>query len=187
MAKEPNFNFPISQLLSTVVLHCVLLSILWGWVGLWGFLWWAPSAKRKNGKPLRGQLWMEQYLISLKYWPILYTIWADPNYIWGLSILADSLLFFGSITFWRVYVKLYFICWNYSLLWMGVRFFFKVVATFSHVGRSFNLFMASTRDSWIIPSFQIWDYVLHVEHVSCVITNCGQHQWVIPSSLLIAL
>ena len=28
---------------------------------------------------------------------------------------------------------------------------------------------------------QIWDYVPHVEHVSCVITNCGQHQWVIPS------
>ena len=20
----------------------------WGWVGLWGFLWWAPSAKRKD-------------------------------------------------------------------------------------------------------------------------------------------
>ena len=31
--------------------------------------------------------------ISLKFWPIVYTIWADPNYIWGLAILADSLLF----------------------------------------------------------------------------------------------
>ena len=42
-------------------------------------------------------------------------------------------------------------------------------------------------DVWIIPSFRIWDYVLLVEHVSCVITNCGQHQWVIPSPLSIAL
>ena len=30
-------------------------------------------------------------------------------------------------------------------------------------------------------SFWIWDYVLHVEHISCVIMNCGQHQWTIPS------
>ena len=59
--------------------------------------------------------------------------------------------------------------------------FSKVVATFSHVGGSFNLFMATTRDFLIIPSFLLWDDVLHVEHISCVITNCGQHQWVIPS------
>ena len=26
------------------------------------------------------------------------------------------------------------------------------------------------------PSFWIWGYLLHVEHVSCVISNCGQHQ-----------
>ena len=35
----------------------------------------------------------EQYLISFKYWPIWYTIWADRNYIWGSAILADSHLF----------------------------------------------------------------------------------------------
>ena len=29
----------------------------------------------------------------------------------------------------------------------------KVVATFNHVGGSFNLFMATTGDVWIIPSF----------------------------------
>ena len=57
----------------------------------------------------------------------------------------------------------------------GWVFFSKVVATFSHMDRSFNLFMATTRDVWIIPSFQIWGYVLHVEHISCVITNCDQH------------
>ena len=60
-----------------------------GWVGLWGFLWWTPSAKRKD----HHGVWMEQCLTSLKYWSILYTIWADPNYTWGLVILADSLLF----------------------------------------------------------------------------------------------
>ena len=47
----------------------------------------------QEGRPPRGQLWMEQCLTSLKYWPIWYTIWADPNYTWGLAILADSFLF----------------------------------------------------------------------------------------------
>ena len=51
----------------------------------------------------------------------------------------------------------------------------------------FNLFMATTRDVWLIPSFRIWDYVLHVEHVSCAITNCGQHQWILPSPFSISL
>ena len=66
-------------------------------------------------------------------------------------------------------------------MWVGVGDFSKVVATFSHMDGSFNLFMATTGDVWLMPSFLIWDYVLHVEHVSCVITNCVQHQWVIPS------
>ena len=70
--------------------------------------------------------------------------------------------------------------------WVGVGGFSEVVATFNHVGGSFNLFMATSGDVWIIPSFRIWDYVLRVGHISCVITNCGQHQWVIPS-LSIAL
>ena len=46
----------------------------------------------KEERPPRGQLWMVQYLISLKYWPAKYTKRADPNHIWGLAILADSLL-----------------------------------------------------------------------------------------------
>ena len=29
--------------------------------------------------------------------------------------------------------------------------------------------------------------MLHAEHVSCVITDCGQHEWVIPSIFWIAL
>ena len=51
--------------------------------------------------------------------------------------------------------------------------FSKVLATVNHVGGPFNLFMATTGDVWIIPSFQIGGYVLHVQHISCVITNCG--------------
>ena len=54
-------------------------------------------------------------------------------------------------------------------------------------GGFFNLFMCTTGNVWIIPYFLIWNYVLHVECTSCVITNCGQHQRVIPSSLSIAL
>ena len=51
--------------------------------------------------------------------------------------------------------------------------FFEVVAAFNHVGGSFNRSMATTADVWIIPSFQIWGHMLHVDHISCVITNCG--------------
>ena len=47
----------------------------------------------KEERPPRDQLWMEQYLISPKYGPIWYTIWADPNYIWGLASLSDFFFF----------------------------------------------------------------------------------------------
>ena len=69
----------------------------------------------------------------------------------------------------------------------GWRFISWLAATFDHVGGSFNLLMAATGDVWIIPSFQIWDNGLHVEHIPCVITNCGQHPWAIPYLFSIAL
>ena len=50
-------------------------------------------------------------------------------------------------------------------VWVGAGVFPKVVATFNHVGGSFNIFMATTGDVWIIPSFRIWGYMLHVEHI----------------------
>ena len=31
------------------------------------------------------------------------------------------------------------------------------------------------------PTYSNLGYMLHVEHISCVITNCGQQQWVTPS------
>ena len=51
----------------------------------------------------------------------------------------------------------------------------------------FHLFMVTTGGVWIIPSFRIRGYVLYVEHIHCVIANCGQHQWAIPSLFSIAL
>ena len=48
-----------------------------------------------------------------------------------------------------------------------------------HFG-SFNLFKCHHRgDVWIIP-YLIRGNMLHIEHISCVITDCDQHQWVIP-------
>ena len=57
------------------------------------------------------------------------------------------------------------------VMWVRVGGFSKVVATFNHMGGSFNLFMATTGYVWIIPSCRIWVYVLHVEHISC------HHEW----------
>ena len=71
-----------------------------GWVGLWGFLWWAPSAKRKDHHGVSSgwsSVWhrsntglsstqYEQIPIILGVWPF----WLTP-------------FFFQSITFWRAY------------------------------------------------------------------------------------
>ena len=128
----------------------------------------------------------------LTHWPlgnfneILYTIFKPILVIdrWGISFeIAIIWLSLDFINDPSILVQVMAWCSQ----WVGVGGFSKVVATFNHVGGSFNLFMATTRDVWIIPSFRIWDYVLHVVHISCVITNSGQHQWVIPSPLLIAL
>ena len=89
-------------------------------------------------------------------------------------ILAVLLQTHGWMTL-KIKVKVKGHCTRHTV-WVGVGSFSKLVATFNHVGGSFNLLMAITGDGWIIPSFQIWDYVLHVEHISCVFTNCGQHQ-----------
>ena len=81
----------------------------------------------------------------------------------------------------RVVVEVH---WRGAQGWRSISW---VVATFNHVDGSFNLLMAATGDVWIIPSFRNWGYVLHVEHISCVITNYGQLQWAIPSLFSIAL
>ena len=74
--------------------------LLMGWVGLWGFLWWAPSAKGKDHHGVSSgwsSIWhpsntglsstqYEQIPIILGIWPF----WLTP-------------FFFRSITFWRAY------------------------------------------------------------------------------------
>ena len=83
-----------------------------GWVGLWGFLWWAPSAKRKDHHRVNSawsSVWhrsntglsstqYEQIPIILRVWPF----WMTP-------------FFFGQKHFGGLMVKLHFLCWNYSL------------------------------------------------------------------------
>ena len=99
----------------------------------------------------------------------LHTLWASPsNERWAVACLpTDHFVLSQS-------------CLSATCGW-ELGGFSKLMVNFNHVGRSFNLFMATTADVWIILPFRIWGYMLHVEHISCVITNCGQHQWVILS------
>ena len=85
---------------STILLKEISPLIMLGWVGLWGFLWWAPSAKRKDNHGVNSgwsSVWhrsntglsstqYEQIRIILGVWPF----WLTPS-------------FFRSITFWRAY------------------------------------------------------------------------------------
>ena len=50
-----------------------------------------------------------------------------------------------------------------------------------------SIFMATTGDVRIIPAFRIWGCVLHLEHISCVITNWSQNKWAIHSLFSVAL
>ena len=45
---------------------------------------------------------------------------------------------------------------------------------------------ATTKDVWIIPYLPIWGNMLNIKHVSCVITDCCQHQWVITPYLFMS-
>ena len=84
----------------TKVLSGISIRPFLGWVGLWGFLWWAPSAKGKDHHGVSSgwsSVWhrsntglsstqYEQIPIILGIWPF----WLTP-------------FFFRSITFWRAY------------------------------------------------------------------------------------
>ena len=131
---------------------------------LWGQStghWWIPLTKGQWCGGITGPLWGESTSDGSSH--IGPVIWSFDFFFLSLNKLLNKQPS----------------CW----LWAGVGGFSKVVATFNHVVGFFNLFMAATGDVWITSSFRIWDYVLHVEHVSCVIKNCGQHHWVIPSPL----
>ena len=50
--------------------YVVTLSLI-GWAGVGGAVrFLVVGTIGKEERPPRGQLWMEQYLISLKHWPI---------------------------------------------------------------------------------------------------------------------
>ena len=83
-----------------ISITCSLSILGMGWVGLWGFLWWAPSAKGKDHHGVSSgwsSVWhrsntglsstqYEQIPIILGVWPF----WLTP-------------FFFQSITFWQAY------------------------------------------------------------------------------------
>ena len=89
-------SLPFYYNMLSKIWHCFLDNL--GWVGLWGFLWWAPSAKRKDHHGVSSRwssVWhrsntvlsstqYEQIPIILGVWPF----WLTP-------------FFFRSITFWR--------------------------------------------------------------------------------------
>ena len=87
-------------LAKTPLTRSVILWLCRGWVGLWGFLWWAPSAKRKDHHGVSSG-WSSAWhrsntgLSSTQYEQIpiilvVWTFWLTP-------------FFFRSITFWRAY------------------------------------------------------------------------------------
>ena len=69
-----------------------------------------------------------------------------------------------------------FSAWFRYIAYFSLGSFFKLVATFNHVG-GFFYFVWHRRGCLNDPSFRIGYYMLHVENDSCVITNCGQHMW----------
>ena len=83
-----------------------------GWVGLRGFLWWAPSAKGKDHHGVSSG-WSSVWHCSntglsssqFEHIPIILGVWP----------FCLTPFFFRSITFGGLMVKLYFLCWNYSL------------------------------------------------------------------------
>ena len=76
------------------------------------------------------------------------------------------------------------ICFCYMV---GLGSFSKPVVTCNHVGGSFNFFKYQHWGCLNNTIFQILDYVLHAEHISCVIMNCCQQQWFITFLFLMAL
>ena len=127
----------------------------------------------------------------LLYWMLV--IYEIPKWIFNSLRLRQNCNHFKDSIFKCIYMNEMYVLWfflkfgwGWECVGCGVGGLSKVVH-FNHVGRSFNTFMATIVDVWIIPSFQIWGYVLYVECISCVITNYGQHHWVIPAPLSKAL
>ena len=83
-----------------------------GWVGLWGFLWWAPSAKRKehHGSALDGAVFDIAQILAY----LVHNMSRSQLYL-GFGHFGWLPPFFGQQHFGGLMIKLYFLCWNYSL------------------------------------------------------------------------
>ena len=99
----PGDGYGVDELL--VVAQCLWL--IRGWVGLWGFLWWAPSAKRKDHHGVSSgwsSVWhrsntglscaqYEQIAIILGVWPFWLTrslLFSVNNILVGLWLNCVS-------------------------------------------------------------------------------------------------
>ena len=98
---EMAWNLTCRCILTTFRADYILVTVCWfllGWVGLWGFFWWAPSAKRKDHHGVSSgwsSVWhrsntglssaqYEQIPIILGVWPF----WLTPFFFSVNNILA---------------------------------------------------------------------------------------------------
>ena len=54
-----------------------------------------------------------------------------------------------------------------------------LMAAFNHVVGTYCV-PPSGMFVWTNTTFRIWGYTMRMEHIACVITNSGEHKWVIP-------
>ena len=72
-------------------------------------------------------------------------------------------------------------CWPLCQRWLHQRLSLTTSGAFHEVKVVILIKFSISVNTDLLPS------LLYVEHISCVITNCGQHQWAIPSLFSIAL
>ena len=58
---------------------------------------------------------------------------------------------YSAAILWQMHLTSILMLWSPSIMWAGPLIFLST----------------TTGDVWIIPSFQIWGYMLHVKHISC--------------------
>ena len=132
-------------------------------------------------------LMMEYCINTIIIWNLYYVVTINKKY-WGICLWNWKL---SRLNLHRSFQNVFLITilLHYKVFEFTCHIF-KNKPPPSHCPLKNKLYLLQTLSAWatgdvsIIPSFRIWDYVLHVEHILCVITNCGQHQWVIPSFLI---
>ena len=90
------FKILYDVLILIVCRQLKLLSQKLGWVGLWGFLWWASSAKRKDH--LDGAVFDIAQILAY----LVHNMSRSQVYL-GFGHFGWLACFFWSIIFWRAY------------------------------------------------------------------------------------